>query len=112
MFLPQVHLKMSWPENPADAASSMDSVIKNNLPAKIVSDPTFELSGSAEDERMIELVFSKGGQPAVNRMTLVVADQLERFARYTRSWVRTILQDGRMCVRSDVGSNEDCFTTQ
>ena len=94
------------------AASSMDSVIKNNLPAKIVSDPTFELSGSAEDERMIELVFSKGGQPAVNRMTLVVADQLERFARYTRSWVRTILQDGRMCVRSDVGSNEDCFTTQ
>ena len=92
------------------AASNMDSVIKNNLPAKIVSDPNFELSGSAEDERMIELVFSKGGQPAVNRMTLVVADQLERFARYTRSWVRTILQDGRMCVSSEVGSKEACFT--
>jgi hypothetical protein len=84
-------------------------VIKKNLPAKIVSDPNFELSGSAEKEAMVELVFSKGGQPAVDRMTLVVADQLERFARYTRSWVRTILQDGRMCVRGRIGMNEACF---
>jgi len=102
-------LKENLARESSYAASNMDSVIKNNLPAKIVSDPNFELSGSAEKEAMVELVFSKGGQPAVDRMTLVVADQLERFARYTRSWVRTILQDGRMCVRGRIGMNEACF---
>ena len=72
------------------AADRLDSLIESNTPSKLVSDPAFEFTGSAEDASILEVIASHSPQ-ATAGLTMAVNEQMERFSVFAQAWIRGIL---------------------
>ena len=72
------------------AAGRLDSLIEGNTPHKLVSDPTFEFTGSEEDAHILEVIEAHSPE-ATAGLTTAVNEQMERFSVFAQAWIRGIL---------------------
>ncbi len=74
----------------AGKSGAVDAEIEKYFPEKLVSDPSFEASGSKELDRLIDYTREKKGQGAVDGMTLSLADLLKSYGMHIRSYLYAI----------------------
>jgi len=70
----------------------IDAVIEKYLPEKLISDPSFEASGSAELGKIIELTQEHKGIEGLDKMTAAIADIFSSYSMHMRSYMLHILQ--------------------
>jgi hypothetical protein len=73
------------------AGAALDAALVVAVPARYVSDPTFEWTGSGEEPHIVNAVRNGGGEEAVAALDASLARQLRRFGRYARAWVNQLL---------------------
>ena len=73
------------------AADDLDQALLANVPARYVSDASFEWSGSAEESRAVTLVQQAAGASGIDALDKQLAVQLERFGFWARALVNTAL---------------------
>lgn len=93
---------MAWDENTfvgrlalesVAAGSALDEALEAHVPARYVSDPDFEWTGSGEETALVATLKRKGGADTITALDAILAEQLERFGRYAHAWVlRTAVQ--------------------
>jgi hypothetical protein len=71
----------------AEAGTAIDAALETYMPARFVSNPSFEWTGSGEEPGVVDTVRNEGGAQAVDALDLAVAAQLRRFSRYARAWI-------------------------
>ena len=69
------------------AADAFDAAIAQHVPARFVSDPTFEWTGSGYEADIISLVREQMGDDAIEQMDETVIAQLKRFSRVASRWI-------------------------
>ena len=69
------------------AADAFDAAIAQHVPARFVSDPTFEWTGSGYERDIISLVREQMGDDAIEHMDATVIAQLKRFSRVASRWI-------------------------
>lgn len=70
-----------------EAGATVDAALETHMPARFVSNPSFEWTGSGEEAGVVDAVRSEGGVQAIDALDLAVAAQLRRFSRYARAWI-------------------------
>ncbi len=70
----------------------IDAVMEKYLPEKLISDPSFEASGSAELKKIIELTQAHKGEEGVDKMTGAIADIFSSYSMHMRSYMLHILK--------------------
>lgn len=68
----------------------IDYSLKQDMPHKMVSDPTIEVSYLPEIKWIVEIMRKEKGQEAIDRMTLAIAERLESFSMHIRSFMFSI----------------------
>jgi len=72
----------------AGAAAALDAGLEAYMPPVLVSDPTFEWTGSGREPGLVEaLRAGPGGAAAVAALDALLVEQLVRFARYSGAWI-------------------------
>ena len=66
---------------------AVDAALEANVPARFVSDSTFEWTGSGEEAGIVETVRRENGEGAVAALDAMVAEQMRRFSRFARAWI-------------------------
>ncbi len=74
-------------------AAKADRVVEETLPARWVSDPTFELGTSPELYDVMTVMRREGGDKAVEKATGLLREMLEPLPGYVCSYARGILAD-------------------
>ncbi len=75
-----------------ELAGEVDEVLEKWMPEKLVSDPTFEISGSEELEAIVEETRKHKGEEAVNKITQATVKLMELYSIGTRSYVLGIIK--------------------
>jgi hypothetical protein len=70
-----------------EAGAALDAALAAHMPARFVSDPAFEWSGSGEESRIVAAVREEGGDAAIVALDGALQEQLRRFSRYARAWI-------------------------
>ncbi|HSV89151.1 MAG TPA: hypothetical protein VLH61_10970 [Bacteroidales bacterium] len=65
--------------------------MRRNFPRTLISDPTFEVVGSAEMENLIEYMTTEKGQDSVEDMTKVIAERFRSYSMHTHSFVEAMV---------------------
>ena len=65
----------------------LDGILSSVVPARFVSDPTFEWVGSGFEDQVVEQVAGVGGNPALDAMDTELALLLGRFSYYLQGWL-------------------------
>jgi hypothetical protein len=68
-----------------------DKVMEETMPQRWVSDPTFELGTSPEQDDIMAIMKQKDGDKGIDKNTDLLKDMLEPLPGYTCSYVRGIL---------------------
>ncbi len=66
--------------------------LRRNLPKKLVSDPSFEVGGSAELDNLINVMLAHKGQESIDKMTEVVTERFSAYSMHMRSFVYYMLK--------------------
>lgn len=75
------------------AGERLDAALETHMPARYVSDPGFEWTGSGEEAGLVATLALEGGSDTIAALDTILAEQLERFGRYAHAWVlRTAAQ--------------------
>ncbi|MDA9711194.1 hypothetical protein N9U42_02380 [Luminiphilus sp.] len=69
------------------AAGAFDAAIAQHVPARFVSDPAFEWTGSGYERDIISLLQEQRGDDAIRQMDAAVIAQLKRFSRVASRWI-------------------------
>lgn len=69
------------------AGGALDAALEAHVPARYVSDPAFEWTGSGEELQLVETIRAAGGEEALAALDAILARQLARFSRYVRAWI-------------------------
>ena len=69
------------------AGEALDEALEQHMPARFVSDPAFEWTGSGEEGAIVDAVRDAGGDAAVRALDSAVAAQMQQFSRYARAWI-------------------------
>lgn len=75
-----------------DKSDALAAVIERWIPAKYVSDPSFELSNAKEAGQLVELVKAEHGDAGIEALTLFIADLMADHNANVRSYSRAILE--------------------
>jgi len=70
----------------AAAAERTDAVLERWMPPRLVADPGFEVSGSAEMSDLVASVAEQGGDEAIDQITVAIAEQLRHYSMHLRSF--------------------------
>lgn len=73
-------------------ADELDKFITRHLPPKLISDPTFEFSGSKESEQLLEII-EKKGEKGTEELTQQIQKMLAIFSSYAKSYVASIVKN-------------------
>lgn len=65
--------------------------MKKFFPKKLVSDPSFEVSGSPELENLLEYMTEEKGPESVNAMIDLIAERFSAYSMHNRSFVKEML---------------------
>jgi hypothetical protein len=76
-----------------DKADETDRILEETMPAKFVSDPTFELGTSAERAQIVEKMAAEKGTKAIERETILIKELLTPFAVQGRGYVKAVLSN-------------------
>lgn len=69
-----------------------DRRLSKLMPKKLVKDANFEVSGSEELNRLIDLTIEEKGKQSVDQMTEVIAELLNLYSMHARSYATHILE--------------------
>lgn len=69
------------------AGSALDEALEAYVPARYVSDPSFEWTGSGEETGLVATLRRDGGTDAIDALDAILAEQLERFGRFAHAWI-------------------------
>ena len=69
------------------AAADFDAAIDCNVPARFVSDPDFEWTGSGFEQSIVQRVADEQGEPAIADLDAAVIAQLARFSAVASRWI-------------------------
>ena len=69
------------------AGDALDAALENHVPARFVSDTSFEWTGSGEEAGIVAAVTAAGGEASLRALDAAVAEQMQRFSRYARAWI-------------------------
>lgn len=75
----------------ADKSKEVDKALKKNMPHRMVSNPTIEVSDLPEMPRLTEVVLEEKGDDAVRSLTVVIAERMRSFSMHIRSYMDSIL---------------------
>ena len=75
-----------------DKSKTTDRNLARYMPKKLVKDANFEVSGTEELEKVIELTIAEKGEESVEKMTETIADLLRLFSMHARSYTMDILE--------------------
>ena len=78
---------MALTADSVEAAADLDAAIEFNVPARFVSDPDFEWTGSGFDQSIVQRVADEQGEPAVADLDAAVIVQLARFSAVASRWI-------------------------
>jgi hypothetical protein len=73
-------------------ADRTDRVVEQTMPARLVSDPAFELGTSPELDQIVDQMKQKGGAKAIDEATILLKDLLEPLPSYMCSYVCSVLK--------------------
>lgn len=76
----------------AGKSKRTDKNLAKFMPKKLVKDAKFEVSGSEELDRVIDLTIEEKGEAAVEGMTETIADLLRLYSMHARSYTNYILE--------------------
>ena len=65
--------------------------MKKSFPKLLVSDPSFEVSGSQELEDLVSFMTAEKGPEAVEMMTQLIAERFSAYSMHNRSFVKEML---------------------
>jgi hypothetical protein len=71
-------------------ADRADKVIEETVPERLVSDPSFELGSSQELQEIVALTREKGGEKAIEEITVLLKDLLQPLPCFMCSYVRSV----------------------
>jgi hypothetical protein len=71
-------------------ADKTDEAVAKILPPRLVSDPSFELVKSPELQEIVSLTRAKGGDKAIEEVTVLLKNLLEPLPAYACSYVRSV----------------------
>lgn len=71
-------------------AERTDRVVEETMPARLVSDPAFELGTSPELGEIVARMKEKGGEKAIEEATVLLKDLLSPLPAYMCSYVRSV----------------------
>jgi hypothetical protein len=83
----------------AGKADRIDRALETYMPRKLVSDPTFEVSGTKELSSVLLLIEKEHGKEGIEQMTLVIADLLRSYSMHLRSYMHSILESSYLASR-------------
>ena len=86
-----------------EAAAELDAAIERNVPARFVSDPTFEWTGSGFEQSIVQRVADEKGEPAIAELDFAVIVQLARFSAVASRWIAR----GRVAEPPSQGNDHD-----
>lgn len=69
------------------AADALDAALADHVPARFVSDPEFEWTGSGEEAAIVASIRATGGDAALAALDAALVPQLRRFSRYASAWI-------------------------
>ncbi|GHB45693.1 hypothetical protein GCM10007094_38920 [Pseudovibrio japonicus] len=75
-----------------DKSDKLADYLIRFVPAKLVSDPSFEVDGSEEIEQVVELIRDEHGHDGLSEMTNMVGELMHDHNANTRSFVKSVLQ--------------------
>ena len=78
---------MALTADSVQAAADFDSAIERNVPARFVSDPSFEWTGSGFEKSVVQRVADEQGEPAIAALDAAVIVQLARFSAVASRWI-------------------------
>jgi hypothetical protein len=78
---------MALTADSVEAAADFDAAIERNVPARFVSDPTFEWTGSGFEKSIVQRVADEQGEPAIAELDAAVILQLARFSAVASRWI-------------------------
>ncbi|MCH1609925.1 MAG: hypothetical protein L7S53_01315 [Luminiphilus sp.] len=78
---------MALTADSVEAAADFDAAIERNVPARFVSDPTFEWTGSGFEQSIVQRVADEQGEPAIAELDAAVILQLARFSAVASRWI-------------------------
>ncbi len=79
-------------KNAYDKSEKLAEYLTRFIPAKLVSDPNFEVDSSEEIEQVVELITAQHGQDGLSEMTSLLGELMQDHSANTRSFVTSILQ--------------------
>jgi len=78
---------MNLTQASVSAAGEFDAAIATHVPARFVSDPSFEWTGSGFESDLINIVQTERGETATSALDAAVAMQLMRFSSVAGRWI-------------------------
>ncbi len=78
---------MNLTQASVSAAGEFDAAIATYVPARFVSDPSFEWIGSGFESDLINIVQTEQGETATSALDATVASQLMRFSSVASRWI-------------------------
>jgi hypothetical protein len=78
---------MNLTQASVSAAGEFDAAIATYVPARFVSDPSFEWIGSGFESDLINIVQTEQGETATSALDAAVVAQLMRFSRVASRWI-------------------------
>lgn len=73
-------------------ARKTDRALRRHMPSVLVKEPTVEVVGSPELERVVAFALEEKGPQAVEEMTAIIAERLRAFSMHTRSFTEHVLE--------------------
>ncbi len=77
-------------KNAYDKSEKLADYLTRFIPAKLVSDPSFEVDSSEEIEQVVELITAQHGQDGLSEMTSLLGELMQDHSANTRSFVTSI----------------------
>jgi hypothetical protein len=69
------------------AGEALDAALEAHVPARFVSDPAFEWTGSGEENALVETLRATEGERALTALDAILSEQLTRFSRFAAAWI-------------------------
>lgn len=80
----------------AESGKTIDRILKKQVPALLVSDPSVEANDLAETNRIIAFISEEKGEQAVLAVTNAIAARMQSFSMHIRSFMDAILAESRI----------------
>lgn len=76
-----------------ERADGIDEIIESYVPKKMVSDPSFEVSGSRELQNLLEVIRKEKGKKAIDVMNRSLAEIFRSYSMHCSSYMKAIRKE-------------------